>query len=151
MKKGMSILKNVLFVCTGNTCRSPMAEYLLKEKAGDQLFVQSAGVTAWPGIPMSEGTALVLAERGIRHQHVSQPVTAELIDWADIILTMTTSHKDMLSIRHPEATEKVYTLKGYVETGGDIGDPIGGPKEEYDQVAQELDQSIERFLQKWNK
>lgn len=128
-----------------------MAEYLLKEQAGDKLSVQSAGVTAWPGVPMSEGTQLVLNERGIRHQHVSQPVTAELIDWADIILTMTTSHKDMLGIRHPEASEKVYTLKGYAEMGGDIGDPIGGPKEEYDQVARELDQSIKRLLQKWNK
>ena len=142
-------MKNILFVCTGNTCRSPLAEYLLKEKAGDQLSVKSAGVTAWPGVPISQGTADVLDQRGISHQHFSQSVTADLVSWADVILTMTSSHKEMLSIKHPNASGKVHTLKGYAATGGDIADPIGGPKEEYEQVGIELEQCIDELLEKW--
>ncbi|WP_370873622.1 low molecular weight protein arginine phosphatase [Alkalicoccobacillus murimartini] len=144
-------MKNILFVCTGNTCRSPMAEYLLKEKAGDLLNIQSAGVTAWPGVPISDGTARVLSKRGINHQHASQSVTGDLVEWADIILTMTQSHKEMLAIQHPNASGKVFTLKGYLSTGGDIADPIGGPQEEYEQVGVELDRCLTSLLVKWKE
>ncbi|TSB44758.1 low molecular weight protein arginine phosphatase [Alkalicoccobacillus porphyridii] len=141
-------MKNILFVCTGNTCRSPLAEYLLKEKAGDVVAVQSAGVTAWPGVPMSEGSADVLNRKGIHHRHVSQSVTPELLEWADIVLTMTRSHKEMLTIHHASVTDKVFTLKEFTAAGGDIADPVGGPQQEYDQVAAELEKCVNDLLKK---
>lgn len=141
-------MKNILFVCTGNTCRSPLAEYLLKHKAGDTLSVRSAGVTAWPGVPMSSGSAYVLHKKGINHEHMSQSVSPDLLEWADLILTMTVAHKEMLNISHPGAADKVYVLKDYTSTGGDISDPVGGPQEEYDQVAAELEACINDLLKK---
>lgn len=103
----------ILFVCTGNTCRSPMAEAVLKHKS-DQFDVQSAGIFAQKGAYASKGTKDVLQNKGISIRHQSQPVTAELIEWADYILTMTSQHKQMLISQYEEAQPKTYTLKEFV-------------------------------------
>ncbi|WP_100405723.1 low molecular weight protein arginine phosphatase [Bacillus solitudinis] len=135
--------KRVLFVCTGNTCRSPLAEALLREKAGDSVEVKSAGVQAFPGESASEGTRRVLEKRGITLQHQAQMVTAELVEWADLILTMTVSHRDLVVQHYQNNADKVYTLKEYAGKDDlDISDPIGGPLEAYEKTAQEIEQSI---------
>lgn len=103
---------NILFVCTGNTCRSPMAEAILKENS-NQFKVQSAGIHASNGSPTSEETKEVLEEAGIKLVHKAQQVTAELIDWADIVLTMTHSHKQLLKQMFPSKQEDYYTIKEY--------------------------------------
>ncbi|GGM32688.1 protein-tyrosine-phosphatase [Paraliobacillus quinghaiensis] len=107
---------NVLFICTGNTCRSPMAQALLQKKAA--VHVQSAGLFATPGSPASPGTEYALKSNDITLNHQSQPVTKELLDWADIILTMTMQHKHALTAQYPEVVEKVYTLKEYTLLDG---------------------------------
>ncbi|RYG71704.1 low molecular weight protein arginine phosphatase [Lentibacillus lipolyticus] len=103
----------ILFVCTGNTCRSPMAEALLKHRM-PSAEVQSAGIFAVKGQRPNEMAMDVLKQKGVSMDTASQPVTDELLDWADLVLTMTTQHKQSLILEHPDFQEKLYTLKEYV-------------------------------------
>ncbi len=104
---------NLLFVCTGNTCRSPMAEALLRFKYND-VEVRSAGIFAGSGQPLSEGSEHVLSEVGLSFNHSSTPITQEIIDWSNLVLTMTDKHKQTLALQYPEDHTKFFTLKEYV-------------------------------------
>ena len=105
-------MKKFLFICTGNTCRSPLAQALLKEKRPD-FEVKSAGVNALPGMDASEGTVDVLKEKRIELQHSSSQVDEDLMNWADVVLTLTESHKTLLIKQFPHFIEKISTLKEF--------------------------------------
>src|SRR5690606_10441944 len=88
---------NVLFVCTGNTCRSPMAEAIARRRFAEREWthvdVASAGVAAGPGSPASSHAIILAADRGLDlTAHRSQPLSPELVEWADLILAMSASH-----------------------------------------------------------
>ncbi|WP_226527949.1 low molecular weight protein arginine phosphatase [Metabacillus niabensis] len=147
-------MTNVLFVCTGNTCRSPMAEALLKHgKSSDHIQVKSAGVFAVDGYQASPNAVEALREKGISSNHQSSGLTAELADWATIILTMTNQHKQSVIDYYPHVGRKTYTLTEYVsdpEEGvtQDITDPFGGPLPMYRKTLTDLEKLIEKLIVK---
>jgi protein-tyrosine-phosphatase len=110
-------MQRILFVCTANTCRSPLAEWLLRRLAqerGVALEVQSAGIYAYPGTSMSNYSSHILHGREIEHLFASQRVTEHLMDWATLVLTMTVGHKQQLIMNYPHAIDKIFTLKEFV-------------------------------------
>lgn len=112
-------MKHILFVCTGNTCRSPMAEAMLRklaEEAGLSLEVRSAGVAAMQGSAISKHAMGALRAQEIHAEGAaSSPLSEHLVLWADLILTMTSGHKQHVVQSFPKAVDKTYTLKEYVE------------------------------------
>ncbi|MBP3040548.1 low molecular weight protein arginine phosphatase [Bacillaceae bacterium Marseille-Q3522] len=143
----------ILFVCTGNTCRSPMAEAILKHKKSAEMEVRSAGIFVQNGGQLSENTKKVLKNNGIDFTHTSNSITEELLEWATHILTMTESHKQTLITFFPKAKEKTFTLMGFVrdETKKDIADPYGGTIKDYEQTYAELTDAIGKMLDDFKK
>ncbi|MFX3624424.1 MAG: low molecular weight protein arginine phosphatase [Ectobacillus sp.] len=142
-------MKRILFVCTGNTCRSPMAEAVLRHYGKGKFEVKSAGVFASAGSEASEHAKAALAEKGIVINHTSQQLTEELLNWADAVLAMTKSHQQLILQHYPHMKDKVYTLHQFVnETDKDISDPFGGSLAVYKETLQELEAAIEEFLKK---
>ncbi|MED3561680.1 low molecular weight protein arginine phosphatase [Bacillus xiapuensis] len=143
-------MQRILFVCTGNTCRSPMAEAILKSKNLEGIEVRSAGVFAVNGNEASAHAKQVLEENKIVHNHQSSLLTGGAIGWAELILTMTNSHKDAILNYYPEAASKLFTLKEFAgETvSHDVSDPFGGNVSIYRETFQELEILIDRVIGK---
>lgn len=153
----MSGIKSVLFVCTGNSCRSVMAEGLLKkylkELGRSDIEVASAGTRSLDGLPPTEETINVLKAEGVAMGDFrSRNVTAEMIKNADLILAMEDMHKDEVLRRASEAAGKIFLLKEFGkpdnenhEEGIGIPDPIGRPIEFYKYVLNLIKKETERI------
>ena len=144
---------NILFVCTGNSCRSPMAEWILKDLLNQQgvenLVVESAGTMAPENRLATNYTLMVMVERGIDiASHRSRMLTEQMVEKADLILVMEKSHKLFIEEMVPSAKEKVFLLK-FFGSGGydqDVQDPIGRDLEFYRHCREELEKEVERIL-----
>src|ERR687888_2314530 len=138
----------VLFVCTGNTCRSPLAEAIARkiaiERGLHDVEVASAGTSAWDGAPASDGALLVGMERNLDlSQHRSQTLTRELVRDADLILAMGPHHLERIEALG--GMGKAYLLTDFASRGASsrpVNDPIGGELEVYRATVDELEEEV---------
>lgn len=141
----------VLIVCTGNTCRSPMGEGILKhlsEKYNKKIEVRSAGIAAFDGDVANKNAVLALDNIGIDiSNHISHQLHGDMIEESDIILTMTRNHKDAIISRFPNSIKKVYSLNDYAfGLEKDIEDPYGGGLQDYETARDEIYIALEKIV-----
>lgn len=144
----------ILFVCTGNTCRSCMAEAIFNSMCNIQgIEAFSAGTSVIPGSKTSLNSALVVKERlnkDISNRQAVQ-LTPFLVDDCDLVLTMTSLLSDMLRDYMEKNANKIYSLSEYAEVKGDITDPYGRNIEVYRQTYEDIEKRLKVFIKKLNE
>lgn len=146
-------MTTLVFVCTGNICRSPMAEGLLKARLSDEddIEVLSAGLAAGDGMPPSEHAVAVTKEIGIDiTSQKSRLLDESLVRRADFLFVMTFSHLDHILMLYPEASQKTFLVRQFIEEetllNRDISDPIGQSEEVYRRCRDEIQNALDSIL-----
>lgn len=151
--------KFILFVCTGNSCRSVMAEgflrQLLKEKSKNGIEVASAGVAGFSGYPPTDETILVMKEEGIDVKDSrSTPLTQDLVNRVDLILAMQNIHVEDILNKAPQAKNKVYLLREFTKDNSlktglnlEIPDPISQPMPVYKRVSEVIKRNVKKLAE----
>jgi protein-tyrosine-phosphatase len=159
------IPRKIVFVCTGNQCRSPMAEALmmtlLKDRCPDvQFTVTSCGCAGFVDCPATVEAIEVMKEQGIDlTYHMSHPISEQILQDADIIFVMSGRHREYIDTFYPQYSRKVHLLKEYALVGEgtphiphddlDVPDPIGKRIEFYREVLSDLTFICNRIIEKW--
>lgn len=150
--------RRIVFVCTGNVCRSPMAEVLFTEHArrageSDLFEVSSAGTWALTGEPASGNAIVAMAQRGIDLQaHRGTMLNHTIMEQADVVIVMTRNHREAINAEFPLFRNKVHLMSELHNRVYDIGDPYGGPLNEYESTARQLEGLIQagyEHIKKW--
>src|SRR2546426_10887070 len=146
-------MKTILFVCTGNVCRSPMAEGLMRRLLHEpgEFRIMSAGLGALDNQPPTELAAQVMAELGVDiSHHLSQSLRVPLVEQADFIFTMTRQQQDAIAAIYPVAAEQTLVLREFDDAeviGRDIPDPIGQPLEVYRRTRDQIQRALPSVLE----
>lgn len=138
-------MEQIIFVCTGNTCRSPMCAGFFRMRGGEKrlgLKAASAGLFTTDGLPASKNAVIAAGELGADiSAHLSRQLTAEMLDETKFLVCMTGAHYDRLVEQYPQYEDKIFTL-----TRTDIGDPFGGDLTVYRHAAQQIDDAVARLI-----
>lgn len=146
---------HILVVCTGNICRSPMGEGLIRHALAAEaeplksIKVISAGVSARDDIEVSENSVIALKKVGIDvANHLSQPVTQQLLDEALLVLCMTESHRAMIQLKAEPAPQELRLFREFMprEADKEVPDPYGGPLKLYEICRDELVEAIPSII-----
>lgn len=142
---------NLLFICTGNTCRSPIAEGLSRvigERKGIEIHSLSAGLFTAPGAKVSSQSVEAIASKVDISNHVSRPLKMEYVQAADYVIPMTSDHKAILLRQFPFEQEKIMTLSEWAGEQGDVEDPFGQDQEVYNACALQIEEWLEKGFEK---
>ena len=145
--------KKILFVCSGNQCRSPMAEAMLQDMGrkgnwpeSQCASVKSAGTLNIGQVPATGEAVQVMQEKGLDiGSHRTRHIDRDIVGWADVILVMADMHRRYILEHFPDAKDKVYLLTEFVGEEGDVLDPIGCPVETYRQCAEQITILIDKL------
>lgn len=145
--------RRLLFVCTGNTCRSPMARFLaerIAREAGLPCTASSAGLYATPGAPITDEAKRALEERGVKEaKHSARLLAAEDLGAADEVYAMTRAHRAAIAGRFPDHAAKVKVLREAARLAdADVADPIGRPYPDYQHCAARIEEALRILIRR---
>ncbi|MDD2806239.1 MAG: hypothetical protein PHV33_11840 [Elusimicrobiales bacterium] len=140
----------VLFICTGNMCRSPAAELLLRHYGAARGFeARSRGTGVQPGFGLHKKMAALLKADGVTDlAHKGSLVMEPDVDWADLILVMEEAQRDALADQFPQSMRKTQLLLDYAGLGGELEDPMGKDDKVFKQVFQTIKQAVLKLIEK---
>jgi protein-tyrosine phosphatase len=145
-------VRSILFICTGNLIRSPLAEAYLREKAGKEghlITIDSAGLESIPGKSAHRLAKEIADQQGISlESHAVKPLYQKLIRESDLVLVMEIAHRDRVMKLYPQDRHKVFLLGQFCKSGSlDIADPYEGTKEDFEVCFGRIQESCDRVMQ----